>query len=44
MCVHPKTQCFSFLQWATLIGPSHKNHDAFTIPKIKAFSTNMGLQ
>jgi hypothetical protein len=25
------------LQWATLIGISHKNHDAFTIPQKKHF-------
>jgi hypothetical protein len=42
MWVHPKAQCF-FLQWTILIGPSQKNHDTFNIPKIEAFSTNMGL-
>jgi hypothetical protein len=42
MWVHPKVQCF-FLQWTILIGPSQKNHDTFNIPKIEAFSTNMGL-
>jgi hypothetical protein len=39
--VHPKPQHFfaiGHFDW-----PFTKNHDAFNIPEIKAFSNNMGL-